>query len=91
MNLSHVRQHGLAVEPVKLEDHGSDFAVSELGECVHITSPLLSLGFLIYKMGMIFLPYLLPQTVTGSNEVMFLKMWLTVKAPTHGASVLLRV
>lgn len=85
MSLSHIREHGIAVEPVKLEDHGSNSAVYELGDCAHITSPLLSLGFLIYKMGIVFLPYLLPQTVTRSNEVMFLKMWLTVKAHTHGA------
>lgn len=52
---------------------------------MHITSPLLSLGFLIYKMDIIFLPYLLSQIVIGSNEVMFLKLWPMVKAHIHGA------
>lgn len=85
MSLSCKRQHGTAVEPVKLEYHGSNFAFYKLGDCMHITSPLLSLGFLIYKMDIIFLPYLLAQIVIGSNEVMFLKLWPMVKAHIHGA------
>ena len=91
MNLSGKRHCGIAVERVKLEHHNSDIAIYELSDCVHITSPPLSLSFLIYKMGIIILPCLLPKVVTGSNKVLFLEMWPTVKALTPWASVLLRV
>lgn len=88
VGLSAERQHSAAAEPDGGRVAAPTSPLPSWGTG-RSTSPLSGLGFLTHKMGII-LPCLLPQTATGSREVMFLKMCPTVKAHTL-ASVLLGV